>query len=130
MSAPDTSSEAPPAREPSRVDPSTLDFTILEQNERHASAPKPKKRSYIRERCECKRRGYTCSGRECVNRAMRMECSVSRLGGGGISTCIKRKEKHGEGGIGHTLAPKFNPTPLPASRGAPPPPPATPYSQL
>ena len=37
------------------VDPKLLGFELLEENERHPSAPKPKKISYTRDQCECKR---------------------------------------------------------------------------
>ena len=37
------------------VDPKLLGFELLEENERHPSAPKPKKISYTRDQCDCKR---------------------------------------------------------------------------
>ena len=66
------------------VNPNDLGFVLLEDNERHPSAPPPKRLSTVRERCDCKRRGSDCRGTDCYNRAMRQECSSS--------TCSLHKE--------------------------------------
>jgi hypothetical protein len=38
-----------------KVDPKDLDFELLDENVKHPSAPPMKKKSYVKDRCECKR---------------------------------------------------------------------------
>lgn len=45
---------------PKRVDPKDLDFELLEENVKHESAPTLKKKTYVKERCECKRYLFVC----------------------------------------------------------------------
>ena len=78
-------------------------FFILEENERHRTAPAPKKRSKNSGggACSCAQRGLSCaSGESCENRTFRQECtggicSVSSMLGDKMrcgNRCMQRRD--------------------------------------